>query len=318
MRERETDYNVGFTMRIFLTGATGYIGSAVLEALLRGGHSVTALVRDPERAERLRLRGIHAVVGDLSEPSSYASAAETCDGIIHTAFEDSKRGPAVDRRAIDSLLGAAIRHAAKGQPVSLVYTSNVWVIGNTAGAAKEDAPLRPTPLVAWRPEHEKIVLDAGRGRTLRTAVIRSGIVYGGARGIIGDLLKDAANGLLRVIGDGRNRWACVYDRDLADLYVRVASSPEASGIYHANDEADERVGDIVEAVARHAKMQPDVRHVPIEEARAKMGPYADALALNQIVRSPRARALGWTPTLHSVAGNVARLLEEFRTAREAA
>jgi hypothetical protein len=110
----------------------------------------------------------------------------------------------------------------------------------------------------------------------------------------------------------------VYDRDLADLYARVIAEPEASGIFHATDEADERVADIVEAVARHAKVQADVRNVPIEEARSKMGAYADALALNQIVRSPRAKALGWTPTLHSVAGNVARLLEEFRAKREAA
>jgi nucleoside-diphosphate-sugar epimerase len=194
----------------------------------------------------------------------------------------------------------------------------VWVLGNTAGAAGEDAPLRPPALVEWLPQHEQIVLDAGRGRMLRTAIVRAGIVYGGARGIIADLLRDAANGLLRVVGDGRNRWACVYDRDLADLYVRVATVPDASGIYHANDEADERVADIVEAVARHAKMQPDVRHVPITEARAKMGPYAEALALNQIVRSPRARALGWAPALHSVSGNVPRLLEEFRAARMAA
>ena len=78
------------------------------------------------------------------------------------------------------------------------------------------------------------------------------------------------------------------------------------------------MADIVEAVARHAKMQPDVRHVPITEARAKMGPYADALALNQIVRSLRAKELGWGPALHSVSGNVPRLLEEFRAARMAA
>jgi hypothetical protein len=98
----------------------------------------------------------------------------------------------------------------------------------------------------------------------------------------------------------------------------VVSNPDAAGVFHANDEADERVEDIVEAIANHAKMRPDVRHVPMEEARAKMGPYADALALDQIVRSPRARSLGWAPTLHSVAGNVARLAEEFRRAREAA
>jgi nucleoside-diphosphate-sugar epimerase len=314
----ETDYNVIPSMRIFLTGATGYIGSAVLDALLRNGHSVTALVRDPEKAERMTMRGVQPVVGDLAEPSSYSSVVEGCDGIVHTAFEQSKRGPEVDRRAIDALLGAAIRHAAHGQTVTFVYTSDTWVLGNTTGAAGESAPVRPASLVAWRPDHEQIVLDAGRGRMLRTAVIRPGIVYGGARGILADLLKNAANGLVRVIGDGRNRWACVYERDLADLYLRVLAQAQASGVFHANDEADERVGDIVDAMAQHVKFRPDIRHVPIEEARAKMGPYADALALSQIVRSPRARALGWSPTLHSVAGNVARLLEEFRAAREEA
>jgi len=305
-------------MRTFLTGATGYIGSAVLDTLLRNRHEVTALVRDPEKAERLRLRGVHAVVGELSAPKSYAQAAEASDAIIHTALDRSKLAAKVDRQAIDTLLGAAIRHSAKGQPVTVVYTSGVWVLGNTVGQATEDAPVRPTEHAAWRPDHEKLVLDAGKGRTLRTAVIRPGIVYGGGRGIIADLLKDAANGLVRVIGDGRNHWACVYDRDLADLYVRAATDPEASGIFHATDEADERVADIVEAVARHPTLQPDVRNVPIEEARAKLGAYADALALNQIVRSARAKALGWTPTLHSVSGNVARLFEEFRAKREAA
>ena len=305
-------------MRTFLTGATGYIGSAVLDALLRGGHEVTALARDPEKVEQLTLRGVHAILGDLSMPKTYAHAAEASDSIIHTALESSKRGPEIDRLAIDTLLGAAIKRAAKGQPAAFVYTSGVWVLGNTTGAAAEDAVIHPTPLVAWRPEHEKVVLDAGKGRKLRTVVVRPGIVYGGTRGIIGDLLKDAANGLVRVIGDGRNHWACVYQRDLADLYVRLASRSEASGVFHANDEADERVGDIIDAVASHAKMQPDLRHVPIEEARAKMGPYADALALNQIVRSPKAMALGWAPALHSVAGNVARLAEEYRAKREAA
>lgn len=305
-------------MRIFLTGATGYIGSAVLDALLRGGLEVTALVRDPERAERIGLRNVQPILGDLSKPALYAAAAEACDAIVHTAFDASKNGPQVDRQAIDTLLGAAIRRSAKGHPVAMIYTSGVWVLGDTTGAASEDAPVRPTPLVAWRPEHEKLVLDAGRGKTLRTAVIRPGTVYGGARGIIGDLLRDAANGLIRVVGDGRNHWPCVYDRDLADLYVRVATRPEGSGVFHVNDEADERVSDIVDSLAAHAKMRPDVRHMPLAEARAKLGPYADALALNQIVRSPRARALGWTPTLHSVAGNVARLQEEFRAAKQAA
>jgi len=304
-------------MRIFLTGATGYIGSAVLDALLRGGHEVTALVRDPQQAERLSLRGVTTVAGELSRPASYALAAESCDTLMHTAF-DSKRGQKVDRLAIDTLVAAAGRRAAAGKITGIVYTSEVRVLGPTQGQATEESPLRPPLLVGWRPEHEAAILDAGRDDAIRTVVVRPGIVYGGARGIVADLLKDALNGLVRVVGDGQNHWPCVYDRDLADLYARVAANPDAAGIFHVNDEADERVDDIVAAIGRHTKTRPDVRHVPIAEARAKMGPYADALALDQIVRSPRAKALGWGPTLHSVSGNVARLLEEFRTAREAA
>src|SRR3970040_1275433 len=127
-------------MRIFLTGATGYVGSAVLDALLRGGHTVTALVRDPEKAERMSLRGVQPIVGDLSMPKYYVGAVEACDSIIHAALEPMKRGPDIDRQAIDSLLGAAIRHAAKGQPGSFVYTSGVWILGNTAGAGGGGAP----------------------------------------------------------------------------------------------------------------------------------------------------------------------------------
>jgi nucleoside-diphosphate-sugar epimerase len=307
----------GSAMRIFLTGATGYIGSAVLDAMLRAGHEVTALVRDPEKGQQVSQRGVRAVVGELSKGTSYATRAEECDAIVHTAFEPSKRGSKVDRQAIDNLLAVAARRAAEGKTATFVYTSGIWVLGETQGQATEASPVNPPTHVAWRVEHEHAVRERN-GDGVRTAVVRPGIVYGGSRGIIGDLLKDALNGLVRVVGNGRNHWPCIYDRDLADLYVKVATNREASGIFHANDEADERVDDIVEAIARHAKMPPDVRHVPIGEARTKLGPYADALALDQIVRSPRARALGWAPTLHSVSANVPRLLEEFRNSREAA
>ncbi|HEY3161034.1 MAG TPA: NAD-dependent epimerase/dehydratase family protein [Vicinamibacterales bacterium] len=305
-------------MQIFLTGATGYIGSAVLETFVRAGHAVTALVRDPEKAEYISRRGVRAVIGDLDRPSSYAAEAERAEVVVHTALDSSARRDKVDRQAVDTFLAAAANRAAEGKPAVLVYTSGIWVLGDTSGPVAEDAPVNPAAHVAWRPAHERLVLDAGQSQTLRTVVLRPGIVYGGSRGIIADLLKDAANGLVRVIGEGKNHWSCVYARDLADVYLRVTTNSEASGVFHANDEADETVGDIVDAIAHHVRMRPDVRHVPLTEARAKMGTYADALALDQRVRSPRARAVGWSPTLHSVAGNVARLLEEFRTRREAA
>lgn len=305
-------------MKVFLTGSTGYIGSAVLDALVRAGHQVAAFVRDPSKAERVLRHGVQPVVGDLLKPDTYAGVVESCDGAIHAAFDLSQRDDTVDRAALDTLVAALRRrretHAARP---FLVYTSGIWVVGSTAKPADEQTPLDPTPLVAWRLQHEDLVLQAGEAG-LRAIVVRPGIVYGRSRGLIADLLKDASNGLVRVIGNGKQHWPCVYDRDLADLYARLVSSENASGVYHANDEADERLEDIVEAISQHMAMKPDVRHVPLPEARNKLGHYADALALDQKIRSPRARALGWSPTLHSVTGNIARLVEEFRRAREAA
>jgi len=304
-------------MRIFLTGASGYIGSAVLDAFVRGGHRVTGLVRNSERAAQVAARGGTPLVGDLADPATYRDAAAEHDGFIHTALDASGRAPEIDRVAIEALLEAARRQPpADGQwPRFLIYTSGIWVLGQTREPAAEDAPLHPAEVSAWRAPHEQVVLEANAGGDVRTAVVRPGIVYGGARGIVGDVLRDAANGLIRVIGPGDNRWPLVYDRDLADLYLRIATRPDASGIFHANDEGDERVNDIVEAVARQLPQTPDVRRIPLEEAKAKLGSYAVALALDQVVRGPRSRALGWTPSLRSVAGNTPRLFEEWRAGR---
>jgi nucleoside-diphosphate-sugar epimerase len=305
-------------MRIFLTGATGYIGAAVLDALVRAGHSVTALVRDNQKAARVTARGGHAVIGNLAEPESFRTAAEAQDGYVHTAYDTTGGGPAIDKAALETIIKAAKRPRTAGSngPAKrfVIYTSGVWVLGSVPEPADEQSPIDPVALVAWRPEHEQFVLNAA-GPGLRTMVVRPGIVYGGGHGIVGDLLKSASNGLVRVIGDGNNHWPLIYDRDLADLYARLAADEDASGVYHANDEGDERVNDIVSAIAPYLPVRPDVRHVPIEEARSKMGSYADALALDQVVRSPRARALGWTPSLRSVSGNAARLLEEWRASR---
>ena len=297
-------------MRIFLTGGTGYIGSAVLDALVRGGHRVDALVRNREKAAEVQARGAQAILGNLSQPSGYAEMAAAADGVVHAAF-DYTGGAPVEATVLDTLLGLPEKPGR-----FLIYTSGVWVLGGSTTPMDESVPLNPTQYVAWRPSHERRVLDASASG-LRTAVIRPGIVYGGSRGIVGDLFKDAANGLVRVIGNGENHWPLVYDRDLGDLYLRIVNQPNASGLFHANDERDEQVNELVTAIAGHVAIRPSVRRVPIEEARKKMGTYADALALDQIVRSPRARALGWNPALHSVSGNTARLFEEWRRGREA-
>ena len=299
-------------MRIFLTGGSGHVGSAVLDAFVRAGHRVDVLVRNREKAAEVKAHGANPLLGDLAKPASYAAAAAAADGVIHTALDYSPRGPKLDAAAIDAFL----------MPLDIpgrffIYTSGVWVIGPTRAPADESACLDPAALSAWRVPHEQRVLDAASDG-FRTAVVRPGIVYGGARGFVADLFKDAANGLVRVIGSGENHWPLVYDRDLGDLYLRIAKNPAAGGLYHANDEGDERVNDLVSAIADHVPIVPSVRHVPIAEARQKIGALADALTLDQIVRSPRARQLGWNPSLHSVARNAARLYEEWRRGKEAA
>src|SRR5215203_5602715 len=110
-------------MRVFLTGGTGYVGSAVLDGLLRAGHRVTAIVRDPEKAERLTARGATTVVGELAMPKTFAAALAGSDAVVHTAFEGSPRGIEKDSQAIDTLL-ASLQRGDTSMPRTFIYTSD--------------------------------------------------------------------------------------------------------------------------------------------------------------------------------------------------
>jgi len=302
-------------MQVFLTGATGYIGAAVLDAMIKGGHRVTALARDPEKAQRLLAQGATPIIGELGLPKTYIDAVASADAVIYTARDSSPSGIPKEKQALEIMLGAMAQAGqADAKPRVFVYTSGVWVLGRSVKAAEEDAPIDPPEHVSWRPAHEDMVLSASSG-AVRTVVVRPGIVYGGGRGIVADLIKDALNGLIRVVGPGKNRWPCVYDHDLGELYVRIIESPSAAGIIHATDEADEKVMDIVEAIAAQVPQRPDIRNMPMTEARKKLGTRADALALDQKVRSTKARGLGWEPTQPGVVNSVARLVEEYRNAQ---
>src|SRR6476646_3379341 len=97
-------------MRIFLTGATGYVGGPVLDALVRGGHDVTALVRDNEKARRIKARGGHPVIGNLADPQSFRGSADGQDGYVHAAFDNSSgRGPAIAQAELETIIVAAER-----------------------------------------------------------------------------------------------------------------------------------------------------------------------------------------------------------------
>src|SRR5258708_3725007 len=176
------------SMYIFVTGATGYIGHAVVGELVALGHEVTGLVRDDAKAELVRRLGARAVLGDIADPGSYREHAAEHDALVHTAFSSGPGAVAADRTAVETLIAAA--HAGKAR--SLVYTSGIWVLGATGdspafeGASTDHA----MPLVAWRPLHERLALEAGIHH-LASAVIRPGIVYRGRGGPTGTHLQPA-------------------------------------------------------------------------------------------------------------------------------
>src|SRR6185295_15793524 len=158
-------------MQVLLTGATGYIGSAVLDAMIKGGHQVTALVRDPEKAERLAARGAKTVIGELGTPKTYVNAVKAADAVVHAALDGSARGNAVEKQALETMVSALTQASqADGKPRVFIYTSGVWVLGPTAKAADETSPVSPPTHTQWRPMHEDVVLSAFSG-ALRTVVV---------------------------------------------------------------------------------------------------------------------------------------------------
>lgn len=280
-------------MRVFITGAAGYVGGAVARAFAGAGHEVTGLVRSPERAARVQAWGVRPLVGDLREPGAWAAEAAAHDTLVHVAMQPGPDKLAVDREAVDTLLDAARR----GGAASLVYTSVMFVLGATGdGGADEDASTASAaPSAAGRPEHERLVLDAGDER-LATAVIRPGMVYGGRGGAVGQAFATAArDGAATIVGDGRNRWPLVHLDDVGALYLRVAEA-RARGIFHAVDGMPLTVEEVSRAASRAAGGGGAVTYLPVESARAFLGPFADSLALDQVIHAPRSLALGWRPS----------------------
>ena len=121
-------------MKIFLTGATGYIGSAVLDAALRANHQITALVRTPQAADTLASRGVTPVLGDLKTVKSYRAAADAHDAYIHTAADSSPKREEVDRKAIETLMGLA---AARAQVRAGVVRVHVGHLGSRIECAAD-------------------------------------------------------------------------------------------------------------------------------------------------------------------------------------
>lgn len=289
-------------MRVLLTGATGYIGSAVAEALRAAGHVVAGVVRSEEKAKLLESKGFDVVHADLAEPDKLAGAARESHGVIHTAFAFGPDTARLDEGAVEAMLGAL---EGTGKP--FVYTSGVWLIGDTGGrVAGEMAPLNPPGFVAWRAAVERRVLDAGE-RKVRGVVIRPAMVYGRGGGSVAGFIYSAKKwGAARAVGDGNNHWSFVHIDDLARLYVLALEKSGAGELYLAADGPALKVREVAEAASKAAGAGGKVEFMMVEEARKSLGVIADGLVLDQKIGSTKAgRLLGWiaegSPVLEEIA-----------------
>ncbi len=279
-------------MKVFVTGATGYIGFNVASALRRAGHDVWGLVRNEAKARSLTQQEIYPVIGNMQSPESYRAVAESCSVLIHVAADYQSDLPALDRKTIEVLLDTG----RKGpQPKTVIYTSGVWVYGNTGThMADETASPAPATMVKWRPDHEQMVLRATHVKGL---VIRPGCVYGKQGGLTATWFAAAhKDKSLRAIGDGSNHWAMVHVDDLAAAYVRAAECGMAGEVFNITDRSRSTVGAMVQAVARATGYTDKIQFIPVTEAAKTMGGFAECLALDQHVDARKAvRLLDWQP-----------------------
>ena len=284
-------------MNVLITGGAGYIGGTVVEALRSAGHTPLAVAHSAGAAATIATRGGTPVPGDLRDPRALAALTERADAVIHAANTNGADAADADTASTRAFLDAL---ADTGKP--LVYTSGVWVLGPTGErAADETTRLRPTPLIAWR---ARLEAEMAAARGVRAVVLRPGIVFGEDGGIPGTL----ARGEIPVVGDGAQRWPLVHVRDLADLYVRALGAPAGAVLHGVSTSATMRELALL-GRARHGGAPPVAW--PIEVARERLGTFADALGLHQVVSAARTRALlGWTPERRSV-------VEEFLAPRHA-
>jgi nucleoside-diphosphate-sugar epimerase len=182
------------------------------------------------------------------------------------------------------------------------------VLGSTGDhVADENTPVNPTPLVTERAAMEKEILGY-KSHGVRTIVIRPAVVYGRGGSIPAMLTQSARQaGAARFVGDGQSRWAFVNVDDLAQLYVLALEKAPAGSLYNAAHGPSYRIGEVAKAASIGAGANGKTQGVPLEEARKTMGPFADALVLDQQISGEKAKKdLGWSP-------RAASLLDDLKT-----
>jgi nucleoside-diphosphate-sugar epimerase len=276
-------------MRVFLTGATGFIGSAIVPELLGAGHEVLGLARSDDAEKALAGLGVKAHRGELADTESLAAAARACDGVIHTAyihdFSQYAANAQIDRLALEAMAGAL---EGTGKP--LVAASGTLMVSPGRTAMETD------PAAEGSPRFSEVMLSFAE-RGVRASVVRlSPTVHGrGDKGFIPQLIDIARRtGFAAFIGDGANRWPAVHRLDAARLF-RLALEKAAPGArLHGVGEEGIAMRDIAQTIGEGLGVP--VRGLSAEEAPAHFDWMAmfvgfDSPASNAITRE----SLGWRP-----------------------
>ncbi|MFT9165111.1 MAG: SDR family oxidoreductase [Komagataeibacter saccharivorans] len=272
-------------MHVFVTGATGWVGSTVVQDLIGAGHQVTGLARNDEKAARLAASGATVLRATLDDLDALKNAASEADAVIHTAFNhDFSKFPesaAQDQRVIEAL-GSAL----EGSERPLLVTSGLS--GLPAGATEADLPDPASP------RRSEVAARALKERGVRVATVRlAPSVHGiGDHGFISIVIRLAREkGVSAYIGDGQNKWSGVYRLDAAKVYRLALEQGVTEPVYHAV--ADEAVlfRDIAGVIGRGLSLPVEPRE------REHFGWFATMAGGNMAASSARTRALlGWNPT----------------------
>ncbi len=282
-------------MRVFVTGASGFIGSAVVPELIGAGHRVVGLARSEASAAALRAAGAEVQRGDLDDLDSLRAAAGASDGVIHLAFiHDFSQFAAsarTDQRAIEAL-GAALE--GSGKP--LLIASGTLGLAPGRVTTENDQPDSAAPASPRQAGVQTALSFAGRG--VRPSIVRlAPSVHGpGDHGFVARLVDIAREkGVSGYIGDGSNRWPAVHRLDAARLFRLALDKAPAGSSLHAIADQGIPIRDVAEVIGRHLKLP--VVSIPASDAGSHFGWLGgflgfDAPASNALTQT----MLGWQPT----------------------